>query len=687
MRGQISSIAAVLVLATTTMARSSVKTKTDEGGRHKSPEFNDGADDSEGSCGLYLATSSTSLPGDHKWGVYTGKDIPINSPIGFGDVAIHTFHLMANNIWMDPETDEIVDNLDVNQYANVVDWFEQFVWVPHSSGGQFEIEDTVYGAKVVTAIPGTGVLGGYNPKLTNADWNHSSAYHREALNEYPGEAHPGRGAYSNYYNLELSSTELIQAGKEIFLQFGDNWEKEVGNEETEEQLTPQDFEKVDQTVEKMVQFFEKHDSKLDDVSKQRIYNFLRDDVMVAAAGKPKGRQIKNLLPEDPSDLKEILADGGSFASKTPGESGSLEWRSLEWLETNGLCMDNIKPGPSTIPYAGRGAFANRDIKEGTLVAPVPLVQIPDEAILNMYPVDAVIYNSEDVEENSAEPDYMWLRESEDQVGIQLLMNYMYGHPESSMLFFPVGAVASYINHAPSNDKINAKMEWSKHPENQLDWLDEELQAFNAMGRLVIEIVATKDIKEGEEVFIDYGKEWQDAWDRHVEEWNENKEDSWPIRALDLNQEHRTKPFRTIEEEPYPEEVMMKCFLMVTKPDGEIHMDSLGRKVRIWSDSESGKSNIVSNNLFDCEIETHEETPTGHSYNILWNSGKSITVVTGVPHRAIVFLDQPEVGDQHIWNSFRHYISMGDIFPDLWKEIVSSDDEVEETHAYNEEGEL
>lgn len=219
MRGQISSIATVLVLvATTAMARSSVKTKTEEGGRHKSPEFNDGTDDSEGLCGLYLATSSTSLPDDHKWGVYTGKDIPVNSPVGFGDVAIHTFHLMANNIWMDPETEEIVDNLDVNQYANVVDWFEQFVWVPHSSGGQFEIEDTVYGAKVVTAVPGTGVLGGYNPKLTNVDWNHSSAYHREALNEFPGEAHPGRGAYSNYYNLELSSTELIQAGKEIFLQ-------------------------------------------------------------------------------------------------------------------------------------------------------------------------------------------------------------------------------------------------------------------------------------------------------------------------------------------------------------------------------------------------------------------------------------------------------------------------------------
>merc|ERR1712222_306719 len=91
-------------------------------------------------------------------------------------------------------------------------------------------------------------------------------------------------------------------------------------------------------------------------------------------------------------------------------------------------------------------------------------------------------------------------------------------------------------------------------------------------------------------------------------------------------------------------------------------DEKGRKIRIWSESDSGKTNIVSNNLFDCEIMSHEETLAGHSYNILWSSGSTETIVKGVPHKAIVFLDKPEEGDQHIWNSFRHYISMGDIFP-------------------------
>lgn len=166
-------------------------------------------------CGLYLAESSTSTTEEPKLGVFAGKDIEAGMPIGSGDLAIHTFHLMANNLWVDPKTDEIVDDLDENPLANLVDWFEQYIWVPHSSGGQFELSDP--SGRIITAIPGTGVMGAYDPKLTNADWNHSSAYHRPAWNEVPGRSHPGRGAYTNYYNLELASVEVIPAGKEIFV--------------------------------------------------------------------------------------------------------------------------------------------------------------------------------------------------------------------------------------------------------------------------------------------------------------------------------------------------------------------------------------------------------------------------------------------------------------------------------------
>lgn len=116
----------------------------------------------------------------------------------------------------------------------------------------------------------------------------------------------------------------------------------------------------------------------------------------------------------------------------------------------------------------------------------------------------------------------------------------------------------------------------------------------------------------------------------------------------------------------------KCFLMIKKPSEHIEEDSEGRKIRDWSESDSGLTNIVADNLFSCTIKSHTETSKGHMYDVLWDGGKSTTVVRGVPHKAIVLLDAPEVGDQHIWNSFRHYISMGDIFPEAWKDIGSED---------------
>jgi len=33
--------------------------------------------------------------------------------------------------------------------------------------------------------------------------------------------------------------------------------------------------------------------------------------------------------------------------------------------------------------------------------------------------------------------------------------------------------------------------------------------------LSFEYVALRDIEEGEEIFMDYGEEWEDAWEQHV----------------------------------------------------------------------------------------------------------------------------------------------------------------------------
>jgi len=93
----------------------------------------------------------------------------------------------------------------------------------------------------------------------------------------------------------------------------------------------------------------------------------------------------------------------------------------------------------------------------------------------------------------------WGRESNEVTGMQLAVNYAYGHPSSSLLFYPTGGGAALINHS---DKPNAEMVWSDHPSNQKDWFEldpmELVSPDNAYFGLMMEIVATKDIKEGEE---------------------------------------------------------------------------------------------------------------------------------------------------------------------------------------------
>ena len=284
-------------------------------------------------CGMYMAISSTSTVDDTKWGLYAGQDIPADAPIGYPDIAINIFNLQGNAHL----ADEAEDNLSL--VSATVEFFEQFIWVPLPSGGHFELDE----GRAVTAIPGAGVLGGFNPKLTNADWNHSSAYFRPAMGEQPTVNHPGRGAYTNFFNVGLRSKEVIQAGREIFLDYGENWESEA----EEEDLTADDFKKVDATVEKMASFFEKYKGDLDEKAKIDIYDFLIRDVMGAAAGSAKGKKILDLLPSYPDSLPKVKESGGALAYSQPKSH-----RTTEWLQSHGRCIDNIRPGPSKIPDAG-----------------------------------------------------------------------------------------------------------------------------------------------------------------------------------------------------------------------------------------------------------------------------------------------------------------------------------------------
>lgn len=117
---------------------------------------------------------------------------------------------------------------------------------------------------------------------------------------------------------------------------------------------------------------------------------------------------------------------------------------------------NIVPGNSTIPHAGRGAFATRFIPKGGLVAPALLIHFADKTTLNMY--------------NETKNKRGKLVKNKDEfLTTQLIRNYMFGHPNSSVVLFPYSSNVAYINH--HSTKFNAKLQWATNfTAHNDDWL-------------------------------------------------------------------------------------------------------------------------------------------------------------------------------------------------------------------------
>jgi hypothetical protein len=274
----------------------------------------------------------------------------------------------------------------------------------------------------------------------------------------------------------------------------------------------------------------------------------------------------------------------------------------------------------------------------------------------------------------------------------LLMNYVYAHPDSTMVFLPLGAISALINHS---EQPNAKMVWSSHPSNNEEWFElsrEQLfEPKNQYIGLLMEIVAIKDIPEGEEVFIDYGTKWQDAWDLHVLTWKELKKegfipDTWPMRALDLNQEHRdgTKPIATISEEendPYPDHIITTCYFFIIETEdvgflmGERGADnSTGEDPEMYVFSKPEEGSMYHDfNLVECHItERRKESDGSFVYTVLLEDEKLkvSTTINEVPHKSIFFADKPELSDQYHPDGFRHAVGIPDeIFPQgAWRDV-------------------
>jgi len=335
-------------------------------------------------------------------------------------------------------------------------------------------------------------------------------------------------------------------------------------------------------------------------------------------------------------------------------------RGVDWIKDNGLCMEQISPGKSTLPQAGKGAFANKSFSKGELIAPAPILQIMDRDLMFIYD------------------------DKEAPIRQQILLNYCFSHKDSKLLLCPQSNII-LINHC-SNRKVgkgecadkgpNAKIEWASGWDLDTPlWLEMSLEQLEKLTEekkrgLSMEVIATREIRAGEEIFIDYGRNWEEAWESHVREWKPPPKDSefhdyTPIK--EMIDKNTLRDGDELEENPYSTNVATACYWYEYEAEG-YEADENG--FYMADDYIPGEGGInAASDVWECDV-LEEIDITDHLYDVSVNKGKlgEEVLLTQLPKESITFRTKSYKSDQWLPEAFRHYIEIDDsIFPEQWKD--------------------
>jgi len=616
-------------------------------------------------CTIWLAASS--LKGHPGMGVFTTRDISAGSkviPKGDG-IAIPLYGVHRQNA-KEPNDKE------KRQMMNV--WHE-YIWSinkpDHISYEEFD--------GLSSFFPGYASLTNHHCTLQSLKQRYLPPFYDDSIvNRFED---PGTGAFSYDAGRGNYVTRDVKAGEELFLNYG-YCEHGSAPEWGEHAFMPDDFIQAADVIFQLVwKSLRVEDNKM-------VY----DPPKALPVSNDKNDLVAQLLPTNAEDLEAMRAAGDSIDDLLwyLAQYKGLNYHDPKWIQSNGICLENFVPGKSTIHQAGNGARAQFHIREGEIIVPVPLLQIMDKNALTIY------------EENGNE----W-----SEIGKQLLLNYCWGHSESPVLLCPQ-TNAVLVNHCSKRTKEcgpkgpNAEIRWaSAWHKSTKSWLKMTLDemAKETTGGVAFDIVALRDIKPDEEIFIDYGEDWERAWHAHVNSWEPDEaslhlKDSW-ISAKEANDNRSVTLKKFVANDlrggsPEHEHLFTGCHYWADEQDNH---DFYNRKDKNWKNLEDKQiietyaddGNRYSKNFdkhyqfhrdhsfWPCEILKEEKRNT-YTVRILqnpfeedqpWEKNEVPRLLVNFSVEGIRFFVKPYHSDQHIKNTFRHPIGIpDDMFPEKWKSV-------------------
>ena len=416
-----------------------------------------------------------------------------------------------------------------------------------------------------------------------------------------------------------------------------------------------DYPRAERLAKKFVQIREKHFQANEELAEE-LWELSRYQI----GSLMWESRIMNALPYVVEDVEKAA----KFKIASLHQPSAI--RSNEYLQKHGRCMDSIRPGPSTLEskQAGRGAFATRDFPNGSIITGTPLHYLLDRDLVTIYRMELRSTNSSTGEET-------WVRHVDDVVGYQMMLNYCYGHPQSTVLLCPYGSNIGYINH--NKTLANVKVQWSQDGiimHNQTLVETEPLSVDDYKVSLAFDYIATKDIQEGDELFLDYGDHFEEAMNAHMARWQPpNNEGSNYTPAEVFNEDNMNSPVRTEEEQkndPYPDNLQIRCH------SGLVHSHlKPGDNLTSWETRERGYPCCILHRypsekygyLYKVELKLPLDEVGRQYKDDIFNYFQK----KDVSREAIKFFNVPYTSDLFLPNTFRKEIGIpDDMFPEHWR---------------------
>jgi SET domain len=524
-------------------------------------------------------------------------------------------------------------------------------------------------------VPGVGCTINGMIDMNNIESTHSSTYDTAGLHR---SKDPGTTAFCPFHSAISNAIDMnIPAGSEIFAAYGGEWIPDIPGARVtynEPMDSADDF-----MVRDYYPFIAQNQDRLSPELKDGLWSFMKSLPLYSKvySNLPTyvpWSEVEEVLASQREKIKrgESVAPPGVSATEAKRSSSIVRSfiqktsrRTLEWLNEHGRCQDHIQPLISTIPQAGRGAFATRDLPQGTVVGYSPLIHVGADGI----PLYTLEYIDDVVDEKTKKT------KKKRRKQLDLVVNYSFGHPNSTIMLTPYGGMINYINHAPTvanerngNRTANVQVRWPLHEmiAHKPHWLNKSASYFHYAAEkigLSFEYMALRDIKQGEEVFMDYGPAWEAAWEKYVADWR-------PVPGADeyVHSTEWKEPFlRTSKElvaNPYPPNLITLCresYSLNTTASRFEYVPPLNL--------EDG-SRLYCTVLDRVELFAGSDSPE-YRYTVEFTTDDDDTVVVhNYDKIGVAMYNKAYTSDFHLPNAFRHAIHIPDhIFPPAWKNIL------------------